>query len=47
MLLFSSVIDLIYDTNKCLKLWNDKFPSESLGEQDNVSADTPDREPKE
>lgn len=42
--LFSSVVDLIYDTNKCLKLWNDKFLSESLGEQDDVSAYTSDRD---
>lgn len=44
MLLFSSVIDLIYDTNKCLKFWNDKFFPESLREQDDVSTYTSDRD---
>lgn len=42
--LFSSVINLIYDNNKFLKLWNDKFLSESLGEQDDVSTYTSDRD---
>lgn len=44
VLLFSSVIDLINDTNKFFKLRNNKFLSESLGQEDNVCAYTSDTE---